>query len=225
MLNHSNSLKNVKGKSDCEVEFNTVKIGDQEWMTDNLCVDTYRNGDPIPYAQTEEEADEYGLRKEGCYCFYFEKNYKSSDKEYNWYAVNDPRGLAPEGYRVSSNNDWTQLFDTLGGLDEVETITNSLCYSYGFNLRCLEQSHIDHGWFDSFWASDNLDDGEDENEASQVWIWNDKIGYLPNTDLTTVGKDMMRLVRCIRDVETIDDFFQGKSEKDIVPENSFDDFM
>jgi hypothetical protein len=77
----------------------TVKIGTQEWAVKNLDVSTYRNGDIIP-----EVKDPYKWEKltTGAWCYYNNdpKNGAIYGKLYNWYAVNDPRGLVPEGFRV-----------------------------------------------------------------------------------------------------------------------------
>jgi uncharacterized protein (TIGR02145 family) len=94
-----------------------VKIGDQIWMGRNLDVATFRNGDPIPDAETDEEWDEAGENGKPAWCYY---NYEPSNnykygKLYNWHAINDPRGLAPEGWSIPSDEQWTILTDNLGG--------------------------------------------------------------------------------------------------------------
>jgi uncharacterized protein (TIGR02145 family) len=96
---------------------NEVTIGNQVWMAENLNVDKFRNGDPIPHAETQEEwkkADENG---QPAWCYYDNDpaNGEKYGKLYNWYAVNDPRGLAPEGWKIPSDEDWTRLTDFLGG--------------------------------------------------------------------------------------------------------------
>jgi len=95
----------------------TVKIGTQMWMTTNLNVSKFRNGDPILEAQTEEEWERAGKKKIPAWCYYDNdsKLDKKSGKLYNWYAVNDPRGLAPEGYHIPSEEDWNHLIKQLGG--------------------------------------------------------------------------------------------------------------
>lgn len=93
----------------------TVKIGNQEWMSKNLDVDCYANGDPIPQVQNPKEWENL---KTGAWCYYNNdpENGKIFGKLYNWYAVNDPRGLAPKGWRIPSEDDWTILTDCLGGI-------------------------------------------------------------------------------------------------------------
>jgi uncharacterized protein (TIGR02145 family) len=96
--------------------YKTVKIGKQEWMSENLNVEHYRNGDVIPQVQSEKKWSEL---ETGAWCYYENKtiNGPSYGKLYNWYAVNDPRGLAPEGWHVPSDSEWTKLTDYLGGAE------------------------------------------------------------------------------------------------------------
>jgi uncharacterized protein (TIGR02145 family) len=90
-----------------------VKIGTQVWMVDNLSVGHYRNGDPIPQVQ---DNDKWNSITYGAWC------YINNDPEYgriygrlyNWYAVSDPRGLAPEGWHVPTDREWKILENYLG---------------------------------------------------------------------------------------------------------------
>lgn len=115
------------GSSNESSSSDEVTIGKQVWMTQNLNVDKFRNGDPIPEAKTEEEWARAGENKQPAWCYYendpaIGAKYYESDpangaygKLYNWYAVNDPRGLAPEGWKIPSDEDWSRLTDFLGG--------------------------------------------------------------------------------------------------------------
>lgn len=99
-----------------DAEVPTVVIGTQIWCTKNLDVSTYRNGDVIP--EIREQAN-WDTITTGAWCYYKNKtaNGTTYGKLYNWYAVNDSRGLAPAGYHVPSNDEWNVLTDFLGGLD------------------------------------------------------------------------------------------------------------
>ena len=92
----------------------TVMIGNQEWTTKNLNVSKYRNGDIIPEVRNQNRWEELTT---GAWCYYNNdsKNGAIYGKLYNWYAVNDPRGLAPEGYHIPSDSEWQSLIDYLGG--------------------------------------------------------------------------------------------------------------
>lgn len=102
------------GSDDKSESIASVTIGTQEWSAKNLNVTHYQNGDPIPLVTDSATWD---TLTSGAYCEY--KN--SSDngtvygKLYNWYAVHDSRGLAPDGWRVASDADWTVLTTYLGG--------------------------------------------------------------------------------------------------------------
>ncbi|MFZ4671930.1 MAG: fibrobacter succinogenes major paralogous domain-containing protein [Flavobacterium sp.] len=88
----------------------TVVIGSQEWTVKNLNVSTYRNGDVIPEVKDPKKWQEL---KTGAWCYYDNdpENGKIYGKLYNWYAVNDPRGIAPEGFHIPSNDEWKTLND------------------------------------------------------------------------------------------------------------------
>jgi uncharacterized protein (TIGR02145 family) len=97
------------------VYYPVVWICCNPWMIKNLDVETYRNGDPIPLV-TDDAA--WAALTTGAYCYYDNDptTYAATyGKLYNWYAVNDPRGLAPEGWHISSDLEWTSLADCLGG--------------------------------------------------------------------------------------------------------------
>jgi uncharacterized protein (TIGR02145 family) len=94
-----------------------IKIGDQVWMSVNLDVEKFRNGDNIPEAKTIEEWEKAGKEGKAAWCYYNNDpiNGQKYGKLYNWYAVNDSRGLAPAGWHIPSNKEWRQLTDQLGG--------------------------------------------------------------------------------------------------------------
>jgi uncharacterized protein (TIGR02145 family) len=91
----------------------TVTIGTQVWTTKNLDVATYRNGDVIPQVQ---DKDAWANLTTGAWCYYENdaKNGVKYGKLYNWYAVNDPRGLAPAGWHIPTDGEWTVLENSLG---------------------------------------------------------------------------------------------------------------
>jgi uncharacterized protein (TIGR02145 family) len=92
----------------------TVVIGTQQWMEKNLDVMTYRNGDVIPQVTDATVWD--GLTT-GAWCYYNNDPLNGAiyGKLYNWYAVNDPRGLAPQGWHIPTDAEWTTLNNLLGG--------------------------------------------------------------------------------------------------------------
>jgi len=112
----------TKGSSDCPATvsdidgnvYNTVSIGTQCWLAENLKTETYTNGDPIP---GNLDAATWTSTTSGAQAVY---NGVASNKAiygllYNWYAVNDARGLCPTGWHVPTDGEWTALTDGLGG--------------------------------------------------------------------------------------------------------------
>ncbi|MFH1894133.1 MAG: FISUMP domain-containing protein, partial [Candidatus Zixiibacteriota bacterium] len=94
--------------------YQTVTIGTQVWMMENLKVIHYRNGDPIPHVT--DGGTWVGLTT-GAYCAYNndENNVATYGRLYNWYAVGDSRNIAPAGWHVPSDAEWQTLVDYLGG--------------------------------------------------------------------------------------------------------------
>ena len=93
-------------------------MGCQSWMARNLDVAAYRNGDPIPNV-TDPAA--WNALTTGAYCYYNNDsatNAATYGKLYNWYALNDPRGLAPTGWHIPTDYEWTILINGLGGLGQ-----------------------------------------------------------------------------------------------------------
>jgi uncharacterized protein (TIGR02145 family) len=102
-----------------------VAIGTQCWFAENLRSDNYRNGDAIPGNLTDAQ---WTSTSSGAQTVYGEGTstvYQGSSDElanlstygrlYNWYAVNDSRGLCPSGFHVPSDGEWTVLENALGG--------------------------------------------------------------------------------------------------------------
>ncbi len=94
--------------------YHTVTIGGQIWLVENLNVTHYRNGDPIEWISDNPEWEGF---TSGAYCDYENEpgNAATFGRLYNWFAVADNRNIAPEGWHVSMDADWTVLANYLGG--------------------------------------------------------------------------------------------------------------
>lgn len=111
--------------------YKTVKIGEQVWMAENLNVDRFQNGDLIPEAKTAEEWKKAGENQKPAWCYYNNdpENGKKYGKLYNWYAITDPRELAPIGWRISKEEEFSSLI--------------SLLQKKGFNYDIRSELNID----------------------------------------------------------------------------------
>ena len=92
------------------VDYSTVQIGDQCWFAENLRTTTYLNGEAIPQNLSVED---WISTTSGAMAFY--NDGPASGGLYNWYAVDDARGLCPSSWHVPTDAEWTILTDHLGG--------------------------------------------------------------------------------------------------------------
>ncbi len=94
--------------------YETVIIGNQEWMAENLRVTHYRNGETIPNVQ---DGEEWMLITTGAYCHYDNdpENTEIYGMLYNGFIVNETQNIAPVGWHIPSNEEWMQLVNNLGG--------------------------------------------------------------------------------------------------------------
>ena len=180
-----------------------IKIGTQTWTTKNLDVTKYRNGDAIPQVQ---DKNAWAKLKTGAWCYYENNtaNGTTYGKLYNWFAVNDTRGLAPKGYHIPTDAEWTILTDNLGdeagtkmkstsGWDNNGNGTNTSGFAGlpgGFRLNDEDFGYI--GANGVWWSS---------SEKNPDNAWYRDLGYSDGN----VGRDYLTnkqngySVRCLRD--------------------------
>lgn len=148
--------------------YETVKIGDQWWMAENLKVTHYNNGDTLSY---RDEDNWYGINY-GAYCYYNDDSTTATTYGalYNGYAIKDSRGLAPEGWHIPSDEEWNELQIHLGmrpgQIDSLNYAGNDI----GFKLKA------ENGW-DDFVDSNPEYGGNGTDEVGFCalpagWRWN-----------------------------------------------------
>jgi uncharacterized protein (TIGR02145 family) len=186
----------------------TVTIGTQVWMTQNLNVDKFSNGDPIPEAKTPEEWKKAGELKQPAWCYYDNDTANGSEygKLYNWYAVNDPRDLAPVGYYIPSDEEWTILTDYLFGESNAGALMKSKngwydngngTNSSGFSglpggLRIYTGTFLNIGYFGMWWSL---------TEHNAGYSWSRHLNYFNGVVTRSIeGKEEGYSVRCLRAV-------------------------
>jgi uncharacterized protein (TIGR02145 family) len=189
------------------------KIGNQIWTLKNLDVATYRNGDVILQVKNRNDWVVAGGLKIGAWCYYEnDSSYYGTTygKLYNWYAVNDPRGLAPTGYHIPTDAEWTSLTTYLGGetgagrkmkesgtshwrIEEFTDATNSSGFTglpggYRDNI----DGHFGHmNAYGFWWSSSEFNTGN---------AWSRNLCYVfDNAFRNNDGKQNGYSVRCIKD--------------------------
>ncbi|MFZ4105044.1 fibrobacter succinogenes major paralogous domain-containing protein [Flavobacterium sp.] len=106
------------GVTDIDGEnYGSVKLNGKEWMKKNLDVSKYKNGDDIPQIT---DVTQWDALTTGAWCYYENDtaNGPIYGKLYNWYAITDPRGLAPAGWHIPTDTEWSELATFLGGESE-----------------------------------------------------------------------------------------------------------
>ena len=199
----------VSGNGTTDIDGNvytSVKIGTQEWMVENLKVTKYRDGTPIPNIMT---GTQWRSLTTGAWC------YNNNDaqynnpygKLYNWYAVTDPRGLAPSGWHIPTDGEWTILVNYLGGdtiagtkMKEIGLThwqvdnpggvqsTNSSCFTA---LPGWDSESPMVGLYGDWWSSTDA-------ASAGAWFFG-LAGSSPGTDRGTAPKYYGCSIRCIKD--------------------------
>jgi len=191
------------------IVYKTVQIGDQVWMAENLRAQKYRNGDFIPNTIDGNEWANLNESETGAYCFYdnADSNGHKYGCLYNWYAVHDSRGLAPEGWHIPSDEEWSELIHYLGG-EEIagDKMKESGTVSWDAPNNASNESEFSalpggfrdrSGGFSSmgsgacYWSSTELD---------SYYAWDRLLGAsLANAGRGSHGKLSGFSIRCVKD--------------------------
>ncbi len=157
--------------------YTTITIGTQTWLVENLKTKHFNNGDAIPNIT---DGNSWTNLSTAAWCDY--DNYSSGDSDYghlyNWYAATDKRGVAPIGYRVATDNDWTILENYLKlnfgtSLNEAKALASKTGWSSSSNSNSPgnNTSINNSSGFSAYPAG--YRDGTSGNFTSQGWtaIW------------------------------------------------------
>lgn len=102
--------------------YKTIKIGNQWWMAENLKAGKYRDSSTILHVPRYQNVT-WDTIQSGASCIYDDDNVNAPGRLYNWYAVNDPRGIAPAGWHIPSDGEWKELEKYLGmGESEIDKV-------------------------------------------------------------------------------------------------------
>lgn len=184
-----------------------VVIGTQTWSTRNLDVSVFRNGDQITHAASDAEWQEATKNKTPAWCYYNNdpSNAVRYGKLYNWFAVIDQRGLAPQGFHVPSDQEWNALIQTLGGDEnaggalksltgwngDVTETNSSGFYANPGGSRRYDGSFNYFGSFGNWWSTT-------EDDSTFAWARNLS---MDDNDVNrySLHKTKGLSVRCIKD--------------------------
>ncbi|MBV5312220.1 MAG: fibrobacter succinogenes major paralogous domain-containing protein [Prolixibacteraceae bacterium] len=189
------------------------RIGNQEWLSENLNVAEFSNGDTIKMVLSDEEWKIACKNREPAWCYYENdsKNGNKYGKLYNWYAVNDNRLLAPVGWHIPSYYEWKELISFLGGSEIAGgKMKSQLNWSPGYlfnpgsnlsGLSCLPGGkRLPGGSFENegrygYWWSTEEDEEEENGWYKNVYLYYDDDSALQDSSNQGFGLS----VRCIKD--------------------------
>ncbi len=186
--------------------YKKIQIGSMTWTGSNCEVTHYRNGDLIPEVKDPKA---WSTMTTGAWCYNDNKpeNGKVYGRLYNWYAVTDPRGFAPQGWHVSTDAEWTMLGNLLGGPEKAggalktstlwRQINSGATNSSGFTAfpaggrRDNDGTFMQPGEYTRFWTS---------TESAEKKAWCRSIGYFDAAlRQGEANKNIGFSVRCVKD--------------------------
>ncbi len=184
--------------------YNLVKIGNKIWSERNLSAKFFNNGDTILFVSNAEDWQKANSQQKSAWCYFDDRpiNGKNFGLMYNWYAINDPRGVAPIGWHVPSKNDWLELLHNLGdstaGCDLKSNVTwygnvtnksgLSVFSAGGRNMYGV--FHLGLGGSTAFWTSTEAS----KETAYDIFLGDDCKVYSGDTE-----KSHGYYLRCIKD--------------------------
>lgn len=200
--------------------YETVAIGNQIWMAENLKVTHYNDGQPVPLLP---EARDWAATGEGAMCFYQNKAKELGEKLgalYNWYAVNSGK-LCPKGWHIPSDQEWMELEKNIG----LDAATVSISGARGWSLqldgklKSAEKGawHTDRSYYTNETGFSALPGGYrthsgtfqligqfghwwSATEASPTFAWKRHLSYYRDfINRNTMLKNSGLCVRCIKD--------------------------
>jgi uncharacterized protein (TIGR02145 family) len=184
-------------------DFYAILIEGRKWMGKNLDVDTFRNGDPIPHAETDVQWKDAGEKKQPAWCWSSNDPDKRKEygKLYNHYAVADPRGLAPDGWRIPTQKE----LESLTIPDSVEKWKAQLNPAIKLPLAGIrsEQGRIivdDINYGSEYWSISVIGPEKRSHLSGNVYslyITNDGDGWINDSHY-----EMGFPVRCLKDFTT-----------------------
>ncbi|MFW6020260.1 MAG: FISUMP domain-containing protein [Bacteroidales bacterium] len=187
--------------------YNTVKIGDQIWMAENLKVTHYNDG--VAIQRVETGSCTWGNLTDGAYSWY-DHDITNKDRMgafYNWYAVKSGK-LAPQGWHIPTKEEWEQLITFLGNNgfqgDEARALKADSLWTEGgtgtndyyfnalpFGTKSATGSFTSHDWVARWWTSTEYD-------SEEAWLFS-MSSYKPGVDSNSYSKNTGVTIRCVKD--------------------------
>jgi uncharacterized protein (TIGR02145 family) len=195
-----------KSTTQSDISYEEIIIGNQMWMSKNLDVEVFSNGDSIPQAKSRAEWVKANDERKPAWCYYENDraNGVKYGKLYNWFAVNDQRGLAPKGWHIPSDAEWNQLIEFLGGSEVAGNKLKSIAAGTWHEGATNESSFsgLPGGYRSKGGSFSNIGDNVNWWSSTEVHAnsaWNRLVGYSNRVYRLDSSKKNGFSVRCLRD--------------------------
>lgn len=186
----------------------TITIESQTWMVHNLNVDTFRNGDLIMEARNKKEWEEAGINGIPAWCYYHNNPCNAKyGKLYNFHAIEDERGLAPEGWHIPTDEEWLKLnyfikediaykLKSKDGWFEDGNGNNETGFqAFPNGIRYYDGEFMYYGEHAFFWTASSC-------IINHAWLRHLDYNYSDRIFRTKAKKSAGMAVRCVKDYET-----------------------
>ena len=205
-IQYGNGVTDIDGNS-----YQTVIIGNQEWMAENLRTTKYADGTAIPNVN---DGNQWGNLDTGAWCNYENSSLNGATygKLYNWYAVDDSRNVCPTGWHVPTDAEWTVLTDYLAANGHFLMEGRALKATSGWNglggngtddygwlglpggNRSIDGRFYRIGHFGYWWSSLEYSTHNGSYVLCRYLSWGDR-----GVDSSSPNKESGLSVRCLRD--------------------------
>lgn len=188
--------------------YKTVKIGNQEWMAQNLNTDKFNNGQSIQKARNINEWKTAGQKKMPIWCYlnFDDKNATLYGRYYNWYAATDTNGIAPEGWHVPNSQEWLSLIDNEKEVDKIyrKSYQNFCGYLYdGENPPWFyDKQKIAYFWSTNTFNNESVE-GAAFGESFIVWLKKGENGF-NQLDFNYCQETHGLSIICVKDKNSFD---------------------
>ena len=166
--------------------YNTVTIGNQVWMAENLKTTKFNNQNPIPLV-TDNTL--WSSQTQAAYCYYQEDESVANEygNLYNWHVVNDTRNVCPTGYHVPAISEWEELINFLGGVAVAGGKLKEIGFAHWLTPNTGATNSNGFNLLPSGWRAHN--NGSYENLTYMAYQWSSSSVDALNSSVLLVGYD------------------------------------
>ena len=178
---HAQTVTDVDGNT-----YNTISIGNQIWLTENLKVTKYNDQEPISLVLDDAS---WSTQTEPAYCYYLGDiaNANIYGNLYNWHVINNAKNVCPSGYYVPSIADWEELITFVGGNAVAGGKLKEMGLEHWSDPNIGADNSSSFTLLPSGWRANN--NGLYENLSYMAYVWSSTSIDAQSSSIILVGYD------------------------------------